>query len=69
MVTRLEVRDRRLGVRLMNEALARADGPVVLKAQARLAGWYGQFGFVTEGDEFMWDGMAHVKMTRTAAGT
>jgi ElaA protein len=66
VVTRAEVRDQRLGVRLMREALARADGPVVLKAQARLAGWYGQFGFVTEGDEFDWDGMAHVKMTRAA---
>lgn len=66
VVTRQEVREQRLGVRLMREALARTDGPVVLKAQARLAGWYGQFGFVTEGDEFDWDGMAHVKMTRPA---
>jgi ElaA protein len=65
VVTRLDVRDRRVGVRLMSEALARVQGTVVLKAQARLAGWYGQFGFVTEGPEFEWDGIPHVRMIAT----
>lgn len=65
VVTRTEVRDQRIGVRLMREALTRVDGLVVLKAQARLAGWYGQFGFATEGPEFMWDGISHVRMTAT----
>jgi len=62
VVTSLAAREQRLGVRLMREAMARVDGPVVLKAQARLAGWYGQFGFQTEGEEFQWDGIAHVRM-------
>ena len=62
VVTSLAAREQRLGVRLMHEAMARVDGPVVLKAQARLAGWYGQFGFQTEGEEFPWDGIAHVRM-------
>lgn len=69
VVTRGEARDRHLGVRLMREALARVAGSVVLKAQARLAGWYGQFGFVAEGDEFTWDGIAHVRVTHPVALT
>ena len=66
VVTRPVVRSAGVGARLMREALARIDGPSVLKAQARLADWYGHFGFVVDGDEFLEDDIAHVPMRRQA---
>lgn len=62
VVTRPERRGTRLGVRLMDEALARIDGPVVIKAQERLADWYAQFGFEVSGLCFIEDGIPHVPM-------
>ena len=37
---------------------------VVLDAQAHLADWYGRFGFVRDGAEFVEDGIPHVPMRR-----
>jgi ElaA protein len=62
VVTRTDRRGTRLGVRLMTEALARTDGPVVIKAQERLADWYRQFGFEISGLCFIEDGIPHVPM-------
>lgn len=64
VVTRPAVRAAGVGARLMREALARVDGPSVLKAQARLADWYGHFGFVVDGAEFLEDDILHVPMRR-----
>lgn len=68
-------RVRSLGVasELMRRALARCTeldpaAPVVLDAQSHLAGWYGRFGFVVDGEEFDEDGIPHVPMRRPAAG-
>lgn len=57
---------RRLGLAalLVEHALASSDGPWVLDAQAHLADWYGGFGFVRCGDDFVEDGIPHVPMRR-----
>jgi ElaA protein len=36
---------------------------VTLDAQAYLEGWYGRFGFVRSGNEYVEDGIQHVPMT------
>ncbi|MBD3785238.1 MAG: GNAT family N-acetyltransferase [Micrococcales bacterium] len=48
--------------RLVEDALAATEGPVVLDAQAHLAGWYAALGFEVTGDEFLDDGIPHVPM-------
>jgi ElaA protein len=40
------------------------DRPVVLDAQAHLAGFYARFGFEVNGAEFVEDGIPHVPMRR-----
>jgi ElaA protein len=61
-------RGRGLMGRLMREAIRLGGAaPVVLDAQAHLAGWYGSFGFVRDGDEFLEDGIPHVPMRRSPA--
>ncbi len=50
---------------LIAAACERSEGPWVLDAQAHLADWYGRLGFVTEGEEFLEDGIPHVTMRRT----
>ena len=49
---------------LIAAACDRSPGPGVLDAQAHLADWYGRFGFVAEGEEFLEDGIPHVTMRR-----
>ena len=58
-----------LAARMMTAAVASvpADVDVVLDAQSHLAGWYGRFGFVADGDEYVEDGIPHVPM-RLARG-
>ncbi|WP_416478252.1 GNAT family N-acetyltransferase [Isoptericola sp. G70] len=56
---------------LMRAALAAAsaaapEADVVLGAQSPLAGWYGTFGFVVDGPEYLEDGIPHVPMRRSA---
>jgi ElaA protein len=50
------------------ERCAQVDrsAPVVLDAQAHLAHWYAQFGFVVDGEGFDEDGIPHVPMRRSA---
>ena len=56
-------RGRGLADFVMETALQVAKGrPVVLDAQAPLAGWYGGFGFEVSGPEFLEDGILHVPM-------
>ena len=40
---------------------------ITLDAQSHLAGWYGRFGFVPSGAEFVEDGISHVPMDRPGA--
>jgi ElaA protein len=50
---------------LMGQALELCAGrEVVLDAQSHLRGWYEQFGFIVDADEFVEDGIAHLPMRR-----
>ena len=62
VVTHPAVRRAGLGAVLMRAAMDRVDGPTTVKAQARLSDWYGQFGYVIDGPEFLEDDIPHVPM-------
>lgn len=47
---------------MMAAALEATSGPVVLHAQCHLSEWYGGFGFVVDGEEYLDDGIPHVPM-------
>lgn len=64
VVTAPAARGRGLAGALLAHALATTDGPWALGAQAHLAGWYGDFGFSVDGDEYVEDGIPHVRMRR-----
>jgi ElaA protein len=64
IVTPLDRRRTGVGAQVLREAISRAEGVIHLKAQARLAGWYEQFGFEIAGPCFLEDGIAHVPMRR-----
>lgn len=56
-------RGRGLADVLMRAALAVApERDVVLDAQSPLVGWYATFGFETDGEEFLEDGIPHTPM-------
>jgi ElaA protein len=66
VATALTARGRGLAAQLMERALAECPGRLVrLDAQAHLEGWYARFGFVTDGEPFLEDGIPHVPMSRT----
>ena len=62
IVTRADRRGRGLASVLLAAALERTSRPVELNAQARLAEWYERFGFACCSDEWVEDGIAHVRM-------
>ncbi|MED5526886.1 MAG: GNAT family N-acetyltransferase [Pseudomonadota bacterium] len=71
VVTDASARDRKLGHAMMEKALAfiaeRFPGlPVKLGAQAHLQGFYGRYGFVAEGEEYLEDGIPHIDMLNTS---
>jgi predicted GNAT family N-acyltransferase len=53
--------------RLLEIAAAAGQRELALHAQTQAAGFYGRFGFVAEGAEFMEAGIPHVKMSRRLA--
>jgi ElaA protein len=55
-------RGRGLAATLLEEALARTTGPVVLDAQSYLTTWYGRYGFVVTGPAYLDEGVPHVPM-------
>jgi ElaA protein len=64
-----EARGRRLGARLMEEAMRLVgDRPARLDAQTPLAGFYAGFGFEVVGPEFDEDGIMHLPMARPGRG-
>jgi ElaA protein len=66
--TRADSRGSGLAADLMRAALDRfADQPVILDAQAHLAGWYARLGFRADGPEFVEDGIPHIPMRRELA--
>jgi ElaA protein len=62
VVTAPHARGRGLGRLLMTEALARCARPVRIEAQSYLLDWYGAFGFVPCGKEYLEDGIPHTPM-------
>ena len=62
VVTHPDHRRQRLSRRLIDEALARCEHPVVLHAQSHLVEVYGRHGFVPDGSEFLDDGIPHTPM-------
>ena len=64
VVTRIDRRGEGLSGHLLGHALAASEGPWILHAQAHLADWYGRYGFLAEGHEFLEDGIPHVFMRK-----
>jgi ElaA protein len=58
-----------LGHALMDQALEQIEErwpqtPIYLSAQTHLQGYYGRYGFVVTGEEFVEDGIPHIGMRR-----
>jgi ElaA protein len=70
IVTAPEVRRRRMGRLLVEEALRRCggefSGSVRIAAQRRLEKFYEGFGFVVDGEPYLEDGIEHIDMIGTA---
>ncbi|MCX6502930.1 MAG: GNAT family N-acetyltransferase [Microbacterium sp.] len=71
VATAVSARGRGLAAELMRQAVKRAaerwpQHPIDLDAQAHLAPWYGRFGFVVNGREFVEDDIPHLPMRRAA---
>ena len=65
VATHRDHRGRGYAVALVTEALRRiGDAPVDIDAQTYLEEWYGRFGFVRSGPDFLEDGIPHVPMRR-----
>lgn len=63
VVTAPAWRGRGVAAALVQTAIdACAEHPILIHAQAYLEAWYGRFGFVTCGDEFLEDGIPHLPM-------
>lgn len=55
-----------LAAQLIEAAIAETRSPsIAIGAQAHLEQWYGRFGFVRSGEDFVEDGITHLPMTRT----
>ncbi len=72
VITSPEVRGSGLGRVLMGEGVARcvAAWPgraIRISAQAHLARWYGSYGFVRVGADYLEDGIPHCEMVRGAS--
>jgi ElaA protein len=67
VVTARTARGRGFSRRLVEAALAEVgDADCVLDAQTYVADFYASFGFVPEGEEFLEDGIPHIRMRRRA---
>lgn len=62
VVTSASHRSRGLAATLVRRALEDAPRPVHLNAQSHLVDWYGVFGFVADGAEFIEVGIPHTPM-------
>ncbi|MEK1890857.1 MAG: GNAT family N-acetyltransferase [Phyllobacterium sp.] len=67
-----EHRGKRLGERLMVEAIAQCERlysecPIELSAQSHLKGFYESFGFIPVSEEYLEDDIPHIDMQRPAA--
>jgi ElaA protein len=63
--TAADARGNGLSGRLMEAAVAEiGDAPSVLDAQVAVKDFYARFGYVSEGEEFLEDGIPHIVMRR-----
>jgi ElaA protein len=62
VVTAPFARGHGLGRLVMASALERCARPVRIGAQSYLLGWYGAFGFLPDGPEYVEDGIPHTPM-------
>lgn len=62
IATRTGHRGQGLAGRLIDRFLATTDGPWILSAQAHLAAWYGRWGFVRSGPDYLEVGITHTPM-------
>ncbi|MFC7960134.1 GNAT family N-acetyltransferase [Rhodococcoides kroppenstedtii] len=65
VATAQQARGRGLAADLVRAALDHAGTDVAISAQAYLEGWYGRFGFVRTGENYLEAGMDHVPMLFT----
>jgi ElaA protein len=64
-----QVRGKGLGHDMMGQALKQAEKhwpetPIYLSAQAHLQGYYGRYGFVVVGEEYLEDDIPHIGMRK-----
>jgi ElaA protein len=69
VVTAPTGRGKGLGHKMMEQALKQAEKhwpqvPIYLSAQAHLQGYYGRYGFVVAGEEYLEDDIPHIGMRR-----
>ena len=70
VVTASAGRGKGLGHAMMEQALKQAEKhwpqvPIYLSAQAHLQGYYGKYGFVVAGEEYLEDDIPHIGMRRS----
>lgn len=70
VLTSAEGRGKGLGHEMLEEALKQAEKnwpaiPIYLSAQAHLQGYYGKYGFVVAGEEYLEDDIPHIGMRRS----
>ncbi|MEZ1322767.1 GNAT family N-acetyltransferase [Pseudomonas fluorescens] len=69
VITAPKGRGKGLGHEMMEQALKQAEKhwpqvPIYLSAQAHLQGYYGRYGFVVAGEEYLEDDIPHIGMRR-----
>jgi ElaA protein len=63
VATAVGARSGGLGASMMKRAIELiGDQPTLLASQAHLTGWYSQFGFVRDGDDYLEDDILHTPM-------
>lgn len=70
VITAPQARGQGVGHEMMEQALKQAEKhwpqvPIYLSAQVHLQGYYGKYGFVVAGEEYLEDGIAHIGMRRS----
>ena len=70
VITAPQARGQGVGHEMMEQALKQAEKhwpqvPIYLSAQAQLQGYYGKYGFVVAGEEYLEDDIPHIGMRRS----
>lgn len=70
VITAPQARGQGVGHEMMEQALKQAEKhwpqvPIYLSAQAHLQGYYGKYGFMVAGEEYLEDDIPHIGMRRS----